>query len=141
MRGCLGEGEWDELEVWDRHICMCVHAKSLQSCLTVCYPMDCSLLGFSVHGILLARIPEWVAIPFSRGSSWPRDQSWVSHFRQIIYCLHHQGSPVIYTLLCIKYITNENLLYNTVEPHSVLCGDLNGKEIKEKKKKKQRGYM
>ena len=67
MRGCLGEGEWDELEVWDRHICMCVHAKSLQSCLTVCYPMDCSLLGFSVHGILLARIPEWVAIPFSRG--------------------------------------------------------------------------
>ena len=45
MRGCLGEGEWDELEVWDRHICMCVHAKSLQSSLTLCNPMDCSTPG------------------------------------------------------------------------------------------------
>ena len=41
-------------------------------------PMDCSPPGSSVHGILQARIPEWVAIPFSRGSSWPRDQTWFS---------------------------------------------------------------
>ena len=41
-------------------------------------PMDCRLPGSSVHGILLARIPEWVAVPFSRGSSQPRDQTWVS---------------------------------------------------------------
>ena len=41
--------------------------------------MDCSLPGFSVHGILQARILEWVAPPFSRGSSWTRDQTWVSH--------------------------------------------------------------
>ena len=40
--------------------------------------MDCSLPGSSVHGILQARILEWVAIPFSRGSSWPRDWTWVS---------------------------------------------------------------
>ena len=40
-----------------------------QSCLTLCNPMDCSLPGSSVHGILQARILEWVAIPFSRGSS------------------------------------------------------------------------
>ena len=40
-----------------------------QSCLTLCNPMDCSLPGFSVHGILQARILEWVAISFSRGSS------------------------------------------------------------------------
>ena len=39
---------------------------------------DCSLPGSCVHGILQARILEWVAIPFSRGSSWPRDQTWVS---------------------------------------------------------------
>ena len=38
-----------------------------QLCLTVCDPMDCSLPGSSVHGILQARILEWVAIPFSRG--------------------------------------------------------------------------
>ena len=56
--------------------------------------MDCC--QSSVHGILQARILEWVAIPFSRGSSWPRDQaqvSWIS--RQIHYCLSLQGSPVV----------------------------------------------
>ena len=40
-----------------------------QSCLTLCDPMDCSLLGSSVHGILQARMLEWVAMPFSRISS------------------------------------------------------------------------
>ena len=47
-----------------------------QSCLTLCNPMDCGPPGSSVHGILQAGILEWVAIPFSRGSSQPRD--WVS---------------------------------------------------------------
>ena len=49
-----------------------------QSCPTLCNPMDCSLPGFSIHGILQARILEWVTISFSRGSSWPRDQTQVS---------------------------------------------------------------
>ena len=40
-----------------------------QSCLTLCDPMDCSLPGFSVHGILQARILEWVTISFFKGSS------------------------------------------------------------------------
>ena len=43
------------------------------------WPLDCSLPGSSVHGILQARILEWIAIPFSRGSSQPRDQTCVSH--------------------------------------------------------------
>ena len=46
-----------------------VSAKSCQSCLTLCNPMDGSPLGSSVHGILQARVLEWVAISFSRGSS------------------------------------------------------------------------
>ena len=50
-----------------------------QSCLTLCDSMDCSLPGSSVHGILQARILEWVAIPFSRGSSQPRDGTQVSY--------------------------------------------------------------
>ena len=50
-----------------------------QSCLTLCNPMDCSPPGSSVHGIFQARILEWVAISFSRGSSQPRDQTQVSH--------------------------------------------------------------
>ena len=49
-----------------------------QSCLTLCDPMGCSLPGSSVHGILQARILEWVAIPFFRGSPLPRDRTWVS---------------------------------------------------------------
>ena len=51
----------------------CVPAKSPQSCLTLCDAMDCSPSGSSVHGILQARILEWVAIPVSKGSSRPRD--------------------------------------------------------------------
>ena len=46
-----------------------------QSCPTLCNPMDYSPLGISVHGMLQARILQWVAIPFSRGSSAPRDQT------------------------------------------------------------------
>ena len=49
-----------------------------QSCLTLCDPMDYSPAGSSVHGILQARILEWYAIPFSRGSSQPEDQTQVS---------------------------------------------------------------
>ena len=47
--------------------------KSLQSCPTLCNPMDCSPPGSSVHGILQARILEWVVMPSSRGPSQPRD--------------------------------------------------------------------
>ena len=50
-----------------------VRVKVTQSLATLCDSMDCSLPGSSVHGILQARILEWVAIPFSRGSSQPRD--------------------------------------------------------------------
>ena len=50
-----------------------------KSCPTSCNPVDCSPPGSSIHGILRARILEWVAISFSRGSSWPRDWTQVSH--------------------------------------------------------------
>ena len=57
---------------------MHLHAKSLQSCLAWCDPLECSLPGSSVHGILQARILEWIAMLFSRGSSWPRDWTQIS---------------------------------------------------------------
>ena len=53
-------------------------AKTLQSCLTLCDPVDCGPPGSSVHGVLQARILEWVAMPFSRGSSRPRERTPVS---------------------------------------------------------------
>ena len=69
------------------YICYKVKVLVTQMCLTLCNPRDCSSSGFSVHGILQARILEWVAIPFSRGS----------------YQLSHQGSPK-FTLRNIKII-------------------------------------
>ena len=58
------------------HVCM--GAKLFQSCLTLFNSMDCSLPGSSVCGILQVRILEVVAMPFSRGSFWPRDRTLVS---------------------------------------------------------------
>ena len=68
-----------------------------QSCLTLCDPVDCSPPGSSVHGILQARILEWVAISFSRGSFQPRDWTHLPHFRESFYQLSHQGSPYTHT--------------------------------------------
>ena len=73
----------------DRRV-MYVCAQLLQLCLTLCDPVDCSLRDSSAHGILQARILERVAIPFSRGSSQPRDWThvllWLLHCRQILHC-------------------------------------------------------
>ena len=55
------------------HKILDVCAKSLQSCLTLCNPMDCGPPGSSAHWILQARTLEWVAMPSSKGSSRPRD--------------------------------------------------------------------
>ena len=65
--------------------------KVAQSCPTLCNPMD-----HRVHGILQARVLEWVAFPFSRGSSQPRNQTQVSRIAGgFFYQLSHKGSPII----------------------------------------------
>ena len=75
---------WVEVEIM-----MLSEVKVAQSCLTLCNPMD-----YAVHGILQARILEWVAFPFSSGSSRPRDRTrGLLHFRWILYQLSYQGSP------------------------------------------------
>ena len=66
----------------------------VQSCPTLCDPMDCSLPGSSTHGIFKARALEWVAIFFSRGPSRLRDQTLVfCTVGRRFYHLSHQGSP------------------------------------------------
>ena len=74
-------------------------AKSVQSSLTLCNPVDCSTPGSSVHGILHARILEWVAMPSSGASSQPRDRTHSSYVsctgRWILLPLCHLGSPVL----------------------------------------------
>ena len=69
--------------------------------------MDCSPPGSSVHGIFQARILEWVIISFSRRSSPPRDQTWISclagsllHFRRILYCWATWEACVAHLLTC-----------------------------------------
>ena len=68
-----------------------------RSCPTLCDPMDCSPLGSSVHGIFQARILEWVAISFSRQSSWPRGWTCISCIsRWILY--HWATREALYLL-------------------------------------------
>ena len=69
-------------------VTLCVCAKSLQFCDSLCDPTVCSLPGSSVHGILQARILELAAMPSSRGSSPPRDQT------HVLRLLHWQGGSL-----------------------------------------------
>ena len=95
---CISVSNFSLLRTRSYQTCVCVymHARWLQLCLTLCYPMDCSPPGSTVHRILQARIVEWVTIPFSRGSSWPRDWTQVSYLSCImrldLYHWHHLGS-------------------------------------------------
>ena len=68
--------------------------KSLQSCPTLCDPMDCSLPGSSVHGILQAVILEWIASPLLQGMFESQGLNLGLPYRwQILYHLNNQGSP------------------------------------------------
>jgi len=60
-------------------VCVCVCVLVAQLCLTLCIPTDCSPPGFSVHGILQARILQWIAISFSGGTFQLRDRTLVSY--------------------------------------------------------------
>ena len=75
--------------------CRYVYAACAPSCLTLCNPVDCSTPGPSVHGISQARILEWLAISFSRGSSWPRDQTQVYHIAGRFITTEPPGIPDI----------------------------------------------
>ena len=82
-------------------VCVCVYArvlaKSLQLCLTLCNPMDCSLPGFSVHGILQLRILEWFARSSSRGCFQPENQthaSFLLHWQADSLSLLPPGKPI-----------------------------------------------
>ena len=95
--------------LWDHYVSACVHA---QSCLTLCDPMDWSLPDSSLHGILWARILEWVTMPSSTGSFRPRDRTCVSCGSWIagrFFTAEPLGKPCMYlsmhlTLLQSKYI-------------------------------------
>ena len=91
------------------YLTSCMHAKSLQSCLTLATTY--SPPGFSVHGISQARIPEWVAISYSRGPSQPRDQT---HFSSCCLCL--QASSL---LLARPSQLSCSVVSDSLQPHGL----------------------
>ena len=97
MTACTGEASTGAQLLPDS---TSVCAESLPSCLTLCDPMDCSPPGSSVYGTLQTKILECVAMPSSRGSSQPRDQTHVSYVscigRRFLYdsTLHKHGYTI-----------------------------------------------
>ena len=97
-----------------------------QLCPTLCNSKNCSPPGSSVHEIVQVRILEWIALPFSRGSSWPWEQTWVSciaggsftvwpaHLAQVCpkYCTRHKNMLKYYSLFIWNlYLTGAPAFY------------------------------
>ena len=78
-----------------------VYSEVTQSNPTLCNPMDYSLPGSSVHGIFQARVLEWVAISFSRGSSQPRDRSGFPELQADALPSEPPGKPILCIAVCI----------------------------------------
>ena len=99
-----------------------VKSEVAQSCPTLCDPMDCSLPGSSIHGIFQARVLEWVAISFSRGSSRPKDRTRVSRIVGRCFVIWatreiHPGRLVtLKNILLIKAETKISLNFENVWP-------------------------
>ena len=93
---------------------MCTHGKSLQPCPTLCDPRDCIPLDFSVNKNFQAKILEWVAMPFSRGSCQPRNRTPVSllHRQAGSLPLASPGKPT-YIYMHIHHIYMSNPLIYT----------------------------
>ena len=95
---------------------LCVRAKSLQSCLTLCDPMDCSPPGSYVHGILQARILEWVAMPswfLTQGSN--PNLLCLLHWQVGSLPLGHLGSPDPF-LIWLNYPDNSFIQFSELVP-------------------------
>ena len=96
--------------------CMCVHVCVcyLLSRVWLCNPTDYNLSGFSVHGILQARILEWIAIPFSRGTSQPRGRTLVSCIAGRFFTVWATGKSFMFIVCSIfKRCCSNNILHPT----------------------------
>ena len=88
-------------------MCVCLVSQSYP---TRCCPLDCSPPGSSVHGILQTRILDWVAIPFSRGSSWPRDQTRLSCIAGRLFAIWATKKPIQFS---------RSVLSDCLQPHGL----------------------
>ena len=111
LENLMDRGAW-----WATESMGSQRVKSLHSCPTLCDPMDYNPPGSSLHGILQARILEWVAMPFFRGSSQPRDGTHTSY----VFCSVHQGpmgSPSLHLELQIHWSYKTVSLISQVSNH------------------------
>ena len=141
----------DILEDWDLYIHIAVAAKSLQSFLTLCDPIDGSPPGSPILGTLQARALEWDAISFSNAWKWKVKVKSLSHVQLLATPWttaygappsmgfsrqeYWSGMPLpspIYILLYVKYITNKDLLYSTGNSTQYSVITHMGKESKKK---------
>ena len=108
----IGDGGWIPCysKLWIDNLCLFSfesESEVTQSCPTLCDPMDCSLSGSSVRGIFQARVLEWIAISFSRGSSQPRDWTRVSW----VFCI---GRWILYHWANREALISSVLLFNYI---------------------------
>ena len=106
-----------------------MHANLRQSCLTLCHPVNHSLPGSSVHGILQERRLEWVAVPSSRRSSWPRDKTYISQSpaltgrlstTRVTWEAYYRFQ--VFTLIYDIYFSLTSItLYDSLQVHPCLC--------------------
>ena len=105
-----------------------LYTQSLQLCLTLCDPMDCSPPNSPVHGILQARILEWIAIPSSRVSSWLRDWthiSWVSCIAGGFFThWATREAHIIYCMIVIEHLRNILLIFFRIILEIIITIDL-----------------
>ena len=113
---CCREGPiltpwWVYLTITFAFHCFCYYVSVLlcELCPTLCNPMDCSPPASSIHVILLARILEWVAIPFSRWSSWLRDQTLVSCIAGRVSTIWGTGKPTFVIIITYDDLPQEAL--------------------------------
>ena len=119
------------------YIYMKSESEVAQLCPTLCDPMDCNLPGSSVHGVFQARILEWVAISFSRGSSPPRDWNRVSRIvgRRLIVWATREVHIYIYKLFTLQYCRDQ---HNIVDQ---LYSNKNWKKRERERENKKRQVM
>ena len=110
-----------------KHLSMCTHThthlfivavKSLSHVQLFYNPMDCSLPGSSVHGVSQARVLEWAAISFARGSSWPQDRTVSCIGKQIL----HPWAPRVALYMCVcMYVYTHTHTHSSYKAKETEC--------------------
>ena len=121
---CKSKPQWD-ITSHQSECVMCVLVTQL--CPALCDPTDCSPPDFSVNEILQARILEWIAIPFSRGTSQPRDWTLVSYIAGRFFTFWATGKSVPVRMAIIKMSTSHKCCRGCGEKGMLLhyCGNAN----------------